>query len=226
MNLITIGMARKDTTPSANIPSNCWCCVRTPKPRSKAWQPVRFSPTTTTPLRAVRQTGGVTPDHFERWFNLGVAEQKRNDLAEAAKAYGEAIRIRPDAKQAHVNLGIVRQELDDLGGARESYERALQIAPDLADVIYNLASVLEQQGEKGRRRAAVRQTALPQSGLGGRLVPPGLSAAAARRPSRRGRRSRPACASEPNGRKAQLNLGLCVLEPRRPRRRGQGVRER
>jgi Flp pilus assembly protein TadD len=50
-----------------------------------------------------------TPDHFERWFNLGVAEQKCGRLEQAAKAYSEAVRVRPDAKQAHVNLGIVRQ---------------------------------------------------------------------------------------------------------------------
>ena len=93
-------------------------------------------------------TFASTPDHFERWFNLGVAEQKRNHLPEAVKAYGEAVRIRPDAKQAHVNLGIVKQESGDLKGAREGYERALQIAPDQGDVIYNLASVIEQQGEK------------------------------------------------------------------------------
>src|SRR3984957_9424931 len=30
-----------------------------------------------------------TPDHFERWFNLGVAEQKCGRLEQAAKAYGE-----------------------------------------------------------------------------------------------------------------------------------------
>ena len=149
MNLITIGMARKDHASIQQYSER----LLTMRPFSQAALEglatcAFHSNEYEAASRYCAKLVEFTPDHFERWFNLGVAEQKCGRLEEAAKAYSEAVRIRPDAKQAHVNLGIVRQEMGELKLARESYERALQIAPDLADVIYNLASVLEQQGEK------------------------------------------------------------------------------
>ena len=36
----------------------------------------------------------ATPDHFERWFNLGVAEQKREKFARAETLYKEVLQRR------------------------------------------------------------------------------------------------------------------------------------
>ena len=149
VNLVTIGMARKDHDSIQKYSEQ----LLTLRPHSQAaLEGLATCAFHSGDFEAAAQLCAklveFTPDHFERWFNLGVAEQKRNHLPEATKAYSEAVRIRPDAKQAHVNLGIVKQESGDLKGAREACERALQIAPDQGDVIYNLAGVIEQQGEK------------------------------------------------------------------------------
>jgi len=47
-----------------------------------------------------RRSLAATPEDFETWFNLGVAEQRLGRWAEAAEAYKKAIAIRPDAKAA------------------------------------------------------------------------------------------------------------------------------
>ncbi len=166
-----------------------------------------------------------TPDHFERWFNLGVAEQKCKRVTEAAKAYSEAVRIRPDAKQAHVNLGVARQELTDLKGARESYERALQIAPDLADVIYNLASVLEQEGEKDEAERLYSKLLFSRNWNG--KTPGSVSglpaSTAGRSPWRGGRPSKLCVRKRSSVAGSAVEPGPGQLEHRRSRRRGQGV---
>ena len=53
----------------------------------------------------------VAPEHFESWFNLGVAQQKLSNFKRAAEAYEFAANVRPDSWEAHLNLGISRQKL-------------------------------------------------------------------------------------------------------------------
>ncbi len=50
-----------------------------------------------------------TPDNFERWYNLGVANQKMTRPEQAEKAYAEAAKLKPDHVQAWANLGVVRR---------------------------------------------------------------------------------------------------------------------
>ena len=86
----------------------------------------------------------VAPDAFEGWFNLGVALGKAG-RPDAAKAYGEALRLRPDDAELHINLGVACQESGDTEKAKESYRRALAIDPNSDAALWNLALVLEQE---------------------------------------------------------------------------------
>ena len=115
VNLITIGMARKDHASIQQYSERLLAMRPFSQAALEGLATCAFhSNDYEAASRYCAKLVEFTPDHFERWFNLGVAEQKCARLTEAAKAYSEAVRIRPDAKQAHVNLGIVRQELGEL----------------------------------------------------------------------------------------------------------------
>ena len=77
----------------------------------------------------------LTPEHFERWYNLGVACQKLNKLEQAEKAYIEAGRLKPEHAQTWANLGVVRQSMTNPKGAREAYEMALKLKSDVPEVL-------------------------------------------------------------------------------------------
>ena len=87
----------------------------------------------------------VAPDAFEGWFNLGVALEK-SGRPEAAKAYGEALRLRPNDAELQLNLGVAYQEGGDRAKAKQSYQRALELDPDSTTALWNLALALEQDG--------------------------------------------------------------------------------
>src|SRR5439155_12175416 len=89
----------------------------------------------------------AVPDHFEGWFNLGLAYQKSGQSKQAAESYAEAIRVKPQASQAYTNLGIVRQEMGDTKGSREAYEQASQVDTGATAALWNLALLLEGTGE-------------------------------------------------------------------------------
>ena len=88
----------------------------------------------------------VAPDAFEGWFNLGVALEKAG-RPEAAKAYGEALRLRPNDAELQLNLAVAYEESGDRAKARESYQRALELNPESTTALWNLALALEQDGK-------------------------------------------------------------------------------
>jgi tetratricopeptide (TPR) repeat protein len=90
----------------------------------------------------------ASPDHFENWYNLGVAYHQMGNFGKAVEAYQRAITINPTSAQAHLNLGAARQETGDLAGARQSYEKALECEPNRSAAMWNLALALEQLGER------------------------------------------------------------------------------
>jgi Tfp pilus assembly protein PilF len=63
---------------------------------------------------------------------------------EAAKAYGEALRLRSHDAELQINLGIAYQESGDRAKAKESYQRTLELNPSSITALWNLAIALEQ----------------------------------------------------------------------------------
>ncbi|MBK9166251.1 MAG: tetratricopeptide repeat protein [Bryobacterales bacterium] len=95
----------------------------------------------------------LVPDHFEGWFNLGVARQHVGQLEDAMFAYRQAQRLRPDFLPLHTNLGILRQAQGDLQGAVESYQTVLAAAPDDELASWNLALSWEAAREWDKAEA-------------------------------------------------------------------------
>jgi tetratricopeptide (TPR) repeat protein len=87
------------------------------------------------------------PDHFEAWYNLGVARQQAGEVAEAEFAYRQALKVRPESTDAMLNLGMTLQLRDDSAGAREQYESLLQLTPSCVPARWNLGLLLEEMDE-------------------------------------------------------------------------------
>ncbi len=101
----------------------------------------------------------VCPNHFEAWFNLGVARQQTGEIEEAIFSYHQAARLSPGDARPWINLGIARHAVDDTEGAREAYRSALDLDPAQPQALWNLAVILENSGARAEAMALYARTA-------------------------------------------------------------------
>ncbi len=82
------------------------------------------------------------------WFlrAAALAGTDKENSAEEAECYRQALRLNPEYSQAHNNLGILLKHRGDLLAAAEHYREALRLAPDYPEAHYNYAILLESQG--------------------------------------------------------------------------------
>ena len=80
--------------------------------------------------------------------NIGEIYRRFGDLAKAAKAGRQAVKLAPRDLDALYNLGLVHTDLHDYTKAIQCYRKALKINPRHGLSWNNLGSALEQQGEK------------------------------------------------------------------------------
>ena len=175
VNLITLSMARKDDAKTKEYSE------RMLKIRPQSRQALEG-------LTAVALSRGdfsgavqhcsalvkIAADSYEAWFNLGLAYQKTGRMDQAGNAYREAAKLRPEAPEANAHLGVLLQERGDLHGARHACEAALAAAPDSPGLLWNLALLAEREGRAEEAEQLLRQTGRPETGLGGRRLPPGF----------------------------------------------------
>jgi tetratricopeptide (TPR) repeat protein/SAM-dependent methyltransferase len=88
--------------------------------------------------RALAQNDGVAEVHY----NLAVALQGLQRIADAAAHYETATRLKPDYADAHTNLGNMRMELGRYPEALADYERAVALQGPSPSSQYNIANVL------------------------------------------------------------------------------------
>jgi len=88
--------------------------------------------------RALAQNDGVAEVHY----NLAVALQGLQRIADAAAHYETATRLKPDYADAHTNLGNMRMELGRYPEALADYERAVALQGPSPYSQYNIANVL------------------------------------------------------------------------------------
>lgn len=103
------------------------------------------------------------------WYNYGNALMRRGALAEAARAYREAVRRSPHDVAAWTNLGVALQRQGQLDEAIAAYRRAEAMAPPTALLLENLGIALFARGDVGAaRESLVRALALDPERQGAR----------------------------------------------------------
>jgi tetratricopeptide (TPR) repeat protein len=95
------------------------------------------------------------PDDWTGRYNLGNDRLRRGDLAGAADAYEQAVRLRPDAAAPRINAAMAKARQGDLTGAAALLRQAREVDPQSAVAAYNLGLVLAEMGQKSDAKAAL-----------------------------------------------------------------------
>jgi tetratricopeptide (TPR) repeat protein len=77
------------------------------------------------------------------WFNLGLMQRRKGDIAAAIQAYGEALDRQPDHPECHQNLAVALLMGGDVDGARKGFHVAI--------------ALLEEQGRQEEATALFNQ---------------------------------------------------------------------
>jgi Flp pilus assembly protein TadD len=71
----------------------------------------------------------LAPDHPMGWANLGSAEFRLGEVAQAEEHLKKAVRLDPTAQQAWLTLGIIDYQKDDLDAGLAALSQAVYLAP-------------------------------------------------------------------------------------------------
>jgi len=99
------------------------------------------------------------PKIYWLWIDLGNAQLKRKNTAEAVRAYEQAALLEPKLIEAHVNLSRLRMRSGDFAGAIAAAELAIVAKPGDAVALKQLAWLLatadDQAARDGNRALAI-----------------------------------------------------------------------
>jgi len=65
------------------------------------------------------------PEVALAWYNLGLMERRRGDLAASLRAYARSLELNPDHAESHQNIAVARLMGGDIDGARSSFRAAI-----------------------------------------------------------------------------------------------------
>ena len=77
------------------------------------------------------------------WYNLGLMQRRRGDIAAAIQAYSQALQRQPDHPECHQNLAVALLMGGDVDGARKGFHMAI--------------ALMEQQGRQDEANALFHQ---------------------------------------------------------------------
>ena len=99
----------------------------------------------------------LCPKEEQTWYNLGVLQRERGELAEAERSLREAVRLRPGYVEAWSNLGAVYLQANRRAEAIDALLEAVRIAPDDASVRFTLGALYENMGRSAEAIEAYRE---------------------------------------------------------------------
>jgi predicted O-linked N-acetylglucosamine transferase (SPINDLY family) len=100
------------------------------------------------------------PEAFAVWFNLGVALFRLGRFADAAGAYGQALRLRPELHEAAVNLGLALERQGRPDEALAAWRRALPPPAARVTLHNHLGRLMEEKGRLEEAAAELRASLL------------------------------------------------------------------
>lgn len=99
------------------------------------------------PVQLYRTSLAATPGSPLLWYNLGYSLRERGDLADALRAYRDAVQLAPRYTEALASIGDINAQLGQPAEALRSYREALALEPNNPGFLINEAMVLEQTGD-------------------------------------------------------------------------------
>jgi tetratricopeptide (TPR) repeat protein len=84
-----------------------------------------------------------------RWNNFGIALLDQQQFNDAARAFGQVIRLRPSYKDGYINLGFTYIQAGKFAEARAQLRKALKLRMDDARGLYYLAQVERHEKQFG-----------------------------------------------------------------------------
>jgi len=90
-------------------------------------------------INLLKKALDLKPNYPEAHNNMGLALQRKGDLAAAITSYKKALDLKANYPDAHINLGLALEEKGDLDAAISSYSKALELDPSDADAHKNLS---------------------------------------------------------------------------------------
>jgi Flp pilus assembly protein TadD len=85
----------------------------------------------------------AAPELALAWFQLGVIERQRGQLAAAIAAYRQSLQLDPNAAASHQNLAVCLLLAGDIPGCRQGFSSAIRL--------------LQQQGRASEAAALLQQ---------------------------------------------------------------------
>jgi len=110
------------------------------------------------------------PGFADSWVNLGVVQQKRGNLDDAANAYDQYRKLNPGSALGHINFANICQLQKRYKDAATAYERALSITPDTPAVWSNLSRASLHLGDWEKSLEAADRTLILSPGHTGALA--------------------------------------------------------
>ena len=108
-------------------------------------------------IREYQKVVELRPDLPEAYNNLGVAQKRKGDLAQAGDSFNQALRRRPDYSAALSNRGWVRAAQNQWDDARRDFESALKIDPRDDGALYGLSHALREGRDYAGAQRVLRQ---------------------------------------------------------------------
>jgi tetratricopeptide (TPR) repeat protein len=90
------------------------------------------------------------------WQTLAEAHLAVGGIAEAEKAFQNAVYLDSGSSSAHYSLGYLLQRRNDLPAAIEAYRRAVAADPYKAEAFGNLAAAYFKMGEREKALEALK----------------------------------------------------------------------
>ena len=93
-------------------------------------------------IRLTTEATQAAPEVALSWFNLGLMQRRKGNIAAAIQAYGESLQRQPDHPECHQNLAVALLMGGDVDGARKGFHVAIALLEeqgrqDEADALFN-----------------------------------------------------------------------------------------
>jgi len=98
-------------------------------------------------VSALQERLKANPQDVAAWLELGLIQERLNDLASAERTFEEALALNPESDRLHNNLGYSLLLQNKTEAAEGEFRKALELNPSSATARNNLGALLARRGD-------------------------------------------------------------------------------